>query len=268
MERSKKELSLAALGLLSILEDAGSADFATLAMDHDDFSMFIVENLVDCGFASADEEKVYFLEGDISGLKAEFNRFRVAYPGMKDGEDVMFNYFRKKNKKWRSIIPRLMPNLERQIAERTTLKAIIDQKEKAFDRAHGLHLPSWLNLKTYLGNEGWTRQYYEAPAPKEPQRSLHSMNDAYNKYRFWAMAQSPDILPSEIDPKILSESQFMEWVEKAGAFAGIEFDLSIGARKQFFDMSHKGYLGDAKLQRQFASVYNYMMGEVAKMRNL
>lgn len=266
MERSTKELSLAANGLLAILERDGSAKFAVLAADHDDFSMQVVENLVDCGFATVDETTVYFIEGDVTALKAEFDRFRKAYAGIKSGLDVEFDWFRKKNKKWRSIVPHLMPNYERQVAERAALKAVIDQKEKAFDKTHGLFLPPWLNLKTYSNQQGWTKIYYQVPvvAPAAPTRSL---NDAYNQYLFWGAGKSKEILPTDIYAKLLQEPEFLEWTSKSGLFSGIEFDLSQGARKKFFEDTHVAYLGDAALQRKFTSVYGYFRDEIKALRN-
>ncbi len=268
MKRLSPDLSLAALGLLALLQEEGSAEIPDLASTHDDFTPQIVENLCEQGLVTVSGDKVFYVDEDIATLKKEFDRFRVAYPGTKRGLDPEWDDFRKKNKKtWRSAVSTLLENLMRQVDERAAVKRIIEQKERAGDRSHGLFLPAWQNLKTYLGNQEWTRKYVDTPPPapgrQRDELVRESVPDAaHSKYLFWAKGRFDVDMAAE-DPRLLSAAQMSAWVNKSDVFEGIQYAMSETVRKAFFHTCHNEYFGETTLQRKFVSVYNYM---AAKLR--
>ena len=76
-----------------------------------------------------------------------FERFRVKYPGVKRGFIIEYDYFKAKNKDWRTIVHELEGHLDRQIRQR-----------KQRDSLHKFN-PEWKNLKTYLGNRAWEETF-------------------------------------------------------------------------------------------------------------
>jgi hypothetical protein len=86
----------------------------------------------------------------------QFDRFRKKFPGTKRGLQVEFDNFKKRhNKSWKTILPLLLPNLERQIEQRQLL-------------ANALRfVPEWPHLKTYINNAGWETEYNTDPDQRE-----------------------------------------------------------------------------------------------------
>jgi len=76
-------------------------------------------------------------------LKAEFEIFRVNYPGTKKGLDTEFANFQKKHKDWKDIVPQLDGYLSKQIESR------------AINKANGVFVPQWKNLQTYINQRAW-----------------------------------------------------------------------------------------------------------------
>jgi hypothetical protein len=85
----------------------------------------------------------------------QFDLFRKKYPGTKRGLQVEFDNFKKRQKFYKSILPILLPNLERQIAQRQQL------------RDAGRFVPEWPHLKTYINNAGWETEYNTDPDQRE-----------------------------------------------------------------------------------------------------
>lgn len=87
-------------------------------------------------------------------INADFENFRLLYPGAKRGYKTEFENFQKKHKNWRLILPLLLPNLKRQIADRAILKN------------NGGFVPEWQHLQTYLNQSSWEITYEAIKKPE------------------------------------------------------------------------------------------------------
>jgi hypothetical protein len=76
-----------------------------------------------------------------------FERFRVKYPGVKRGFQIEYEYFKAKNKDWKTVVFELEKHVNRQIRQRQQKKDLLQ------------FVPTWQNLKTYLGNRSWEETY-------------------------------------------------------------------------------------------------------------
>lgn len=93
---------------------------------------------------------------DFSDCESLFEDFRKAYPGNKRGHDTEFTNFKKKNPKtWQSIVPLLMPALERMLEWRNAA-------QKA-----GKFVPGHANLSTWINQSRWQTEY-EVINPQQP----------------------------------------------------------------------------------------------------
>lgn len=81
--------------------------------------------------------------------KEMFEQFRIKYPGTKSGLSVAFEYFKKKVKNWKEVLPLLLPALEKEINYKQQLK-----NNKQF-------CPEWKILQTWINKKCWTEEYPE-----------------------------------------------------------------------------------------------------------
>lgn len=126
-----------------------------------------VDNLAD-NLADNPKAIVFFKEkdkkkkkdSDFSELEEAFEVFRKRYPGTKRGHKVEFENFKKKNpSKWQSIIPLLLPAIEREIRH---------HEESAAARAF---VPAYANLATWINQSRWTLEF---PAIESNRQSRQS----------------------------------------------------------------------------------------------
>lgn len=95
-------------------------------------------------------------------LEAEFERFRALYPGNKRGTAIEFGNLKKKYpKKWREIVPLLVPAVERLLAYH---KAANEAKAKGAQ----IFLPNFAYLQTWINNARWTDEYPAIETPTSP----------------------------------------------------------------------------------------------------
>ena len=88
---------------------------------------------------------------DFSKEMVIFDEARRLYPHRKLGLEVEFNYFKKKHKNWRQILPLLKPAIERQIKWRkeVTSKNYANPKFREF-------IPEWKHFQSWICNSYWT----------------------------------------------------------------------------------------------------------------
>ena len=84
-----------------------------------------------------------------------FDEFRVFFPGRKNGLEVEFNNFVKKDG-WREALPLLKPAIENQKMWREQ------------DKKNGVFVPQWKNLSTWMNQKCWTEEPPSNEAPKKP----------------------------------------------------------------------------------------------------
>lgn len=95
-------------------------------------------------------------------LEAEFERFRALYPGNKRGAAIEFGNLKKKYpKKWREIVPLLVPAVERLLAYH---KAATEANKAGAQ----IFLPNFAYLQTWINNARWTDEYPAIEAPTSP----------------------------------------------------------------------------------------------------
>lgn len=96
---------------------------------------------------------------DLTKLEKEFERFRQAYPGSKRGLSVEFGNFKKKYpKKWKEIIPLLMPAVERLLAHHKAAQEANKQGARVF-------VPNFAYLATWINQARWEEEFPEIPIP-------------------------------------------------------------------------------------------------------
>lgn len=94
---------------------------------------------------------------DLTKLEKEFERFRQAYPGSKRGFSVEFGNFKKKYpKKWKEIIPLLMPAVERLLAHHKAAQEANKQGARVF-------VPNFAYLATWINQARWEEEFPEIP---------------------------------------------------------------------------------------------------------
>lgn len=90
------------------------------------------------------------------GIEQMFEDFRKAYPGRKRGHATELDAFKRKHKNWTSIVPLLMPALQRLLAHNEAAQA------------NGQFVPSFANLSTWLYQARWEDELPEiAPIKKQ-----------------------------------------------------------------------------------------------------
>lgn len=85
-------------------------------------------------------------------IEAQFENFRIAYPGTKRGLKTELDDFKKKHKDWREVIPILQQALEKLIARSQASKA------------SNTFFPDFANLSTYLNQRRWEAEFSENPS--------------------------------------------------------------------------------------------------------
>lgn len=77
-----------------------------------------------------------------------FEEARKLYPGVKNGLEVEFKNFQKKNKDWKDILPKLKESIQSQINHRIKLK-----------NSNASFIPSWKHFQTWINKKCWTEEY-------------------------------------------------------------------------------------------------------------
>ena len=100
----------------------------------------------------------------LTAAEITFERFRRAFGGNKRGLDSEFKNFVRRNKDWQSVLPSLMPSLEREKEWRRRCADI------------GAFCPEWTMLSTWINQRRWEQELAEpsAPAVKKTARQLEN----------------------------------------------------------------------------------------------
>lgn len=92
-----------------------------------------------------------------------FDVFRKQYGGTKRGLETEFEYFKKKHKDWKIVLPLLLP-------------ALLKQKEvRRLKSSRGDFVPYWKNLKTWIYNRCWEDEEFS------PSGKAIKANDFYER---------------------------------------------------------------------------------------
>jgi hypothetical protein len=86
------------------------------------------------------------MENENENILLLFNKFRVAYPGTKNGNETEFKNFSKKHSDWSEVLKLLLPSLENQIKVRATKKI------------NNEFTPEWKNLQTWINKRCWEQE--------------------------------------------------------------------------------------------------------------
>ena len=102
---------------------------------------------------------------NIENIKIDFDNFRKIYPGTKRGLDIEFDNFRKKHTDYESIIPNLIPILEKQISWRKEAKEI------------GKFVPEWPMLSTWINQKRWETEFEEIKTTENEAAKTYTISD-------------------------------------------------------------------------------------------
>lgn len=260
-------MTLAQNGIVHVIEQNGDISLDALSQ-YPDFKLDDLYEVIRLGLICRSEEDILYPVGqDEQELKKMFDVFRRAFPGSKRGVDPEFADLKKKHKKeWRKVIPQLLSNLERQEREREMLAADIEMKDRAGVRNHGLFVAPWQNLSTYLNGSNWTRVYYAIS--KETRETVDAIfpqaESNYGIYRRAWMDRWGSIgLNEEI--YLLQLDEFNQWSDSTGVFDGRRTKMSVESAKKFFWDNHSNYYNSTQLQRNYRTIFSYMLEQFNKL---
>ena len=193
------ELSLQQLGVLLRFCDHGPITVESSLYQGTDLDWLIHRGYLE---QSLTHYQIKGLAGDTEA-KEIWTAFYKLYPGAKTGAASQFTQFKsiwKAGSKWRKILPELLPNLQRQIQEREDILVAINQCDFKGIKNHGLFIPPWKNLSTYMGSGVKGRGWLESRGvPEGIAKALGASarpveetpvvsEEPYSKYIHWALA--------------------------------------------------------------------------------
>lgn len=243
-------------GILNLLEKGveSLADLESVP----GFDIFDLEELVLDGEVRKDGDR-YFIGSSDDPLSV-FKAFMAKWPGKKLSAEKEFENFKKKHKKWRSVLDQLLPNLERQIKEREALTIAINAAANQGNKSHGLFIEPWPHLQTYINQSRWSFEYYKIPdqdAPKE-------QSSVYQNYLKWFR----DTLckePAEWSFALLKESELMEWAQASGPFKERKQFMGPEGTKLKFLEWHQEFLASRFIQMQHKTLMPYILEQFKKL---
>ena len=95
---------------------------------------------------------------DFSELEEAFEVFRKRYPGTKRGHKIELENLKKKYPStWQSIIPLLLPAIEREIKHHEDAAAV------------GVFVPAYAHLATWINQARWTSEFPSIASNQQPQ---------------------------------------------------------------------------------------------------
>lgn len=98
---------------------------------------------------------------DFSELEEAFEVFRKRYPGTKRGHKIELENLKKKNPStWQSIIPLLLPAIEREIKHHEDAAAV------------GVFVPAYAHLATWINQARWTSEFPAIASGQQPLQSI------------------------------------------------------------------------------------------------
>jgi hypothetical protein len=243
-------------GILKLLEEGveSLADLESVP----GFDIFDLELLVIDGEVRKDGDR-YFI-GSADDPFVVFKAFIAKWPGKKLSAEKEFENFKKKYKKWRSVLPELLPNLERQVKEREALMIAINAAMNAGNKNHGLFIEPWPHLSTYINQSRWGFQYYEIPHQEASKQS-----DFYLRYIAW-FETSLVRKAAEWPSALLKENELLEWAQGAGEFKERKQYMSPEGTKAKFLQWHQEFLASRFIQMQHKALFPYIIEQFKKMK--
>lgn len=251
-------MNIAQYGILHLIHTNGDMPLAELQLI-EGFELSDLYSLVSADLLIRTEDDVIYPVGDDeASLKATFDVFRKKYPGSKRGLDPEWADFKKKHKKiWRKIVPQLLSNLERQEGERELLENEIASQEKKGVRNHGLFVPSWQNLSTYLNGSNWSRVFFSVTKDVAVSE-IPAADTVYGMYRQYWIKKFGRLSPAE-EIFVLQLDEYKKWETSSYEFVGRAKKMAIEtSRAQFWEW-HSNFFNSSLLQKNYRSVFYYMV---------
>jgi len=93
-------------------------------------------------------EENLLIFGEENELIKLFDKARKMIPGSPGGLKSEFEYFKNKNKDWKTIIPLLVPAIDGEMQYR------------AFMKEKGKWVPEWKNFRSWLNQRRWEQEYF------------------------------------------------------------------------------------------------------------
>ena len=232
-----------------------------------------INELIQGRYLEADSE-YYFMGPDEADLNDIWAAFYKAYPGVKTGANVDYAFFKNKyaKGKWKVVLRELPGHLQRQIEQRKDMEAAILIQETHGNKHHRMFLPSWKNLRTYLGNrQGWLENYIvpEQYASKAGPRigAEHGNEDMppdYRKYYCWAGIEGLNFVGNSdvVRTQILAEKEFFDIVDgKVAPFKDYELHCTLHQLKVHVREWQIKYFGEVYLRQKHARFWDYCCSE-------
>lgn len=249
--------SIVHYGLLKYVEINGDVSLELLhAMPGYDHSC--LQELVMSGDLNRSEDDIISIGNQTeSELLAMFNEFRVKYPGSKRGIEPEFDWLKKKQKKWRRVVPTLLAELNRQMSEREEKLAYMQQLERSGTRNHGLYVAPWKNLKTYISDSCWTEVIWVKPADTVTAPTKKKSSDRHTVYLLKAATELRiNPLSDSNLPYFFDSDQLDEWVDSKGAFSGRHSNYSVEWCSDFLWRCHRLFYNQQSFSK-YRNVYGY-----------
>jgi hypothetical protein len=233
-----------------------------------------LNELIQGGYLTADADH-YFIPGmgpEESDLNDIWAAFYKAYPGVKKGK-IEFTKFKAKypKGKWKVILRTLPGHLQRQIEQRKSKEIAILMQETHQNRHHGMFIPSWKNLQTYINQQGWEEEYLipEQYASKATERAGaengHEEFDVeYRRYYFWSLSEGKKFVDNVqvIETQILSEKEYLDVVHgKEAPFKDFDLYCTLQQLKMRLAEWQMKYFGEVYLRQKYSKFWDYLCSE-------
>lgn len=172
-----------------------------------------IAGLIDQGRLFVDEKGFLVLNNkpELTPIEQQVEAFRKAYPGTKPGLGKFMEILKKK-KKWKDIVPQLMPALARELKHRIWL----EQNNK--------FCPDMAMLTTWINQDRYTWEY-------DTPDNVPSDDSLYGRYLSARTEKYPSC-------QSLSETQFNEWVDRKGIFSKVAQKVPYERQKEWFWSNH------------------------------
>lgn len=198
-----KMTALSLLGILVRFYIHGPLEVGDALILYSDADLQVLQ---EHGYLEQNKDKTLYkitgMADDENEIKAVWALFYKAYPGTKNGVAAEFKLFRAKwraGNRWRTVLPILLLELQRQISEREAILRYNEQMAQSGQSKRQVFLQGWKNMKTWINQGCWDehlaipREVQQmAPAPAPVERTVPAEGDSYALYHQWALKEAND----------------------------------------------------------------------------
>ncbi len=188
---------------------------------------------------------------ETSPVPEEFKELRKLHPGKKQhGLEDDFSNYKKKNKDWKELLPKLKEAIEAQIENRER------------HNTAGVWIEPWKHFRTWINQRCWNAELIDPIIPTSVNTSPEldnydlspEMEMIYDKYTNWVAKKFPSLFKSNC--RIYSKDDFYDLATDRSVTAR-KFRITDTEYKEIKEKAHKDLEEKAYLRTEFKTVYEY-----------